>query len=141
MTDLAQDYFSPVSTVYHYLHMAEGNYKEYLKLDMVKIKKYFYVLRPLLACCWVEKNKTFPPMEFAKLLLDTNVAPALRAPIDELLTKKRAGVELGLEPKITILNEYIEHLIEHFNKTVQSFDPNDKPDAGKLDRAFADLIK
>ena len=141
MTELAAEYFSPISTVYHYLHMAEGNYKEYLKTELVKIKKYFYVLRPLLACCWVEKNQTFPPMEFSKLMDDATLASEIRSQIETLLVKKRAGVELGLEPKIGILNEYIEHLIEHFNKTVQTFNPNDKPDADKLDTAFAQMLQ
>ena len=27
-----------------------SNYREYLKSDTVKVKKYFYVIRPLLAC-------------------------------------------------------------------------------------------
>jgi len=33
----------------NYWHMAEGNYREYLRGDEVWIKKYFYVLRPVLA--------------------------------------------------------------------------------------------
>ena len=44
-----QEYFSAKRSLYHYLSMAEGNYREYLKDDEVKIKKYFYVLRPVLA--------------------------------------------------------------------------------------------
>jgi len=32
--------------------MARGNYREYLKGDVVWIKKYFYVLRPILAMNW-----------------------------------------------------------------------------------------
>ena len=28
---LSQEYFNPKSCIYHYLHMANGNYKEYLK--------------------------------------------------------------------------------------------------------------
>lgn len=43
-------YFSSKRGLSHYLSMAGGNYREYLKGDMVKAKKYFYVLRPILAC-------------------------------------------------------------------------------------------
>ncbi len=42
--------YSPRACMYHYLHMAGGNLREYLKDERVWIKKYFYVLRPLLAC-------------------------------------------------------------------------------------------
>lgn len=141
LTELARAYFSPISTVYHYLHMAEKNYKEYLKADQVKIKKYFYVLRPLLACAWVEKNETFPPMEFQNLLDDASPASEIKGPIEKLLERKKAGTELGLEPKVTVLNDYIEDLISHFNEKVQSFNPNDKPDSTLLDKVFVDILK
>lgn len=39
---IMQHYFSSKSGLWHYLHMAEGNYREYLKVDLVKAKKYFY---------------------------------------------------------------------------------------------------
>jgi predicted nucleotidyltransferase len=50
--------------------MAESNFREYLKTDLVKSKKYFYVLRPVLACLWIEKNLTPPSIEFDVLLND-----------------------------------------------------------------------
>ena len=53
LKELVNYYFSSKSCIYHYLHMARGNYREYLKGDVVKIKKYFYVLRPIMACMWV----------------------------------------------------------------------------------------
>jgi len=59
--------FSPRSCIYHYLHMAKGNYREYLQGEQVKVKKYFYVLRPILACFWIEKRGTMPPIEFERL--------------------------------------------------------------------------
>lgn len=45
--DLMIHYFSSKKTLYHYISMAEGNYREYLKGDPVRAKKYFYVLRSL----------------------------------------------------------------------------------------------
>ena len=48
--ELAADYFSKKKSLYHYVSMAKGNYRGYLKGDIVKAKKYFYVLRPVLAC-------------------------------------------------------------------------------------------
>ncbi|MEI6057268.1 MAG: nucleotidyltransferase domain-containing protein, partial [Lentisphaerota bacterium] len=41
--ELSQEYFNPKSTMYHYLHMADGNYRDYLKGAVVRMKKYFYV--------------------------------------------------------------------------------------------------
>ena len=54
-------YFSAKSGLWHYLSMAEGNYREYLRGEQVKAKKYFYVLRPLLACRWILERGTPRP--------------------------------------------------------------------------------
>ena len=54
---LVAQYYSPRSCMYHYLHMAEGHFREYLRGDIVWLKKHFYVLRPLLACKWIETKE------------------------------------------------------------------------------------
>ena len=65
---IMRKYFSSKSGLWHYLHMAEGNYREFLHGDMVKAKKYFYVLRPILACLWILEKGTPPPMQFVELM-------------------------------------------------------------------------
>ena len=39
---IMQKYFSSKAGLWHYLHMAEGNYRDYLRGKMVRAKKYFY---------------------------------------------------------------------------------------------------
>jgi len=87
--------------------MAQGNYREYLKGDQVWIKKYFYILRPLLACKWIENDLGPVPMEFEVLadhLIDTK---ALSKAIKELLKRKKNGDELSWGPKIPVINDFI----------------------------------
>ena len=62
------DYVVARAGLYHYLSTAKSNYKEYLKGETVKLKKYFYVLRPLLACKWILAESTPPPMLFKTLM-------------------------------------------------------------------------
>ena len=38
LIEVSGEYFSKISSTYHYLHMAKGNYREYLKKDLVKIR-------------------------------------------------------------------------------------------------------
>ena len=61
ISGIVSQYFLEKTGVYHYLSMAKGNYREYLKTDEVKLKKYFYVIRPILACKWILDKKTAPP--------------------------------------------------------------------------------
>ena len=80
--------------------MAKGNYSEYLKKDRVKIKKYFYVLRPILACMWIEEYGNSPPMEFDHLLKLIESNKPLHYQIVELLSQKKTGTEFGLGKRI-----------------------------------------
>lgn len=90
--------------------MAETNYREYLKSDMVRIKKYFYVIRPLLAAKWILDKRSAPPMLFDELVeaeLDMELYPEL----SRLLEMKKNMPEMGLAPKIEVFNDYIERVM------------------------------
>jgi predicted nucleotidyltransferase len=140
MEQLSKEYFSPIASVYHYLHMANGNFRQFLQTDEVKTKKYFYVLRPILACMWIENFKESPPMEFEKLLVQI-IDGELLEKITELLTKKKSGIELGIEPRIEIINSFIESELKHFENVVNIFDPRKKPEQGILEEGFIKVLE
>ena len=139
MDKLSKSYFSPISSIYHYLHMADGNYRQFLQTNEVKIKKYFYVLRPIMACMWIENFKESPTMEFEKLLAQITDKELLDK-INGLLIKKKAGVELGIEPKVQIIDDFIEKMLEHFVNTVKTFDPKKKPNQELLEDGFIKIL-
>ncbi|MBP2000816.1 putative nucleotidyltransferase [Paenibacillus shirakamiensis] len=116
------DTFSPRACCYHYLHMAKGNFRQYLQGEQVKLKKYFYVLRPLLACQWIEKYNTMPPMEFQQLV-DMLVPKGsdLDKQIQDLLRRKMAGDELDMELRIQSIHNFIEAQIQHYEQSAASF--------------------
>jgi uncharacterized protein len=107
LKDLLPDYYSPVSCLYHYLHMAQGNFKEYLQGELVWTKKYFYVLRPLLACLWIENDFGPVAMQFEELVNRTVKSDDLKKEIEILLIKKKNGEELSWGPQNLILNDFI----------------------------------
>jgi predicted nucleotidyltransferase len=65
---MLSEVYSRQKGIYHYRSMAKTNYRGYLRADLVPLKKYFYVLRPLLAVRWLENYGTAAPIEFGKLL-------------------------------------------------------------------------
>ena len=140
LREMSEKYFNPKSCMYHYLSMARNNFREFLQKDLVKSKKYFYVLRPVLACDWIKENNSFPPMEFQDLI-DSQVKDAkIKTEIAELLKRKMAGEELKEEPKIEILNEFLESKIEFYKEYVEQIEPNDKPQTESLDELFKETI-
>lgn len=130
--------FSPKSCTYHYLHMAKGNYREYLQGDRVKIKKYFYVLRPILACEWIEKYNTMPPIQFQRLVDDlVPEGGALKSAIMELLARKQAGDEMDDEPRINPINEFLEERIGYYERAAAGMQTAE----GDQDRRLDDLFR
>lgn len=141
LRDLSEKYFNPKSCMYHYLSMAKGNFKEFLAdKDLVKSKKYFYVLRPVLACDWIKNTNSFPPMEFQDLVDSQITDEKLKTEIAELLKRKIAGEELKEEPKIEILNEFLEQKIEFYKDYVEQIEPNEKPPTELLDELFKETV-
>ncbi|SFM38012.1 hypothetical protein SAMN03159341_12946 [Paenibacillus sp. 1_12] len=134
--------FSPKSCMYHYLHMAKGNYREYLQGERVKIKKYFYVLRPILACEWIEKHNTMPPIEFDRLV--DAVVPReseLKVVIDGLLFRKRAGDEMDYEPRINPINEFLEERIGYYDRMASGMQTSGGDQDQRLDDLFRSVLK
>ncbi len=135
LRELIPEFYSPIACGYHYLHMAQGNYREYLKGDIVWLKKYFYVLRPLLAIRWIEKEKTAVPMEFGTLVARLVTDPSLKRAIEELLKAKRDGKELDRGPMIPEISNFIEAELARLEKQM----PNQvgpKPRIEKLNEIF-----
>ncbi len=98
--------------IYHYRSMAKTNYRGYLKTELVPLKKYFYVLRPLLAVRWLERYGSAAPIEFSTLLEGIAGEPALLKAIHALLELKRNSPELGLSPQIPEIHAFVERELE-----------------------------
>ena len=131
--------YSRRACMHHYLNMARGNYREFLRGPEVPRKKYLYVLRPVLAVLWIERNLGVVPTEFEKLvdrLIDPGV---LRNGIAELLKAKRAGCELGLGPAIAPINECIEHELERLDTTRVHY-RHAPPAVEELSKLFRDVL-
>jgi uncharacterized protein len=107
-------YYSPRNCFHHYFHMAQGNIREYLRGEIVWRKKYFYVLRPLLALRWIERELGPVPMEFSKLVEATVTDEQLRCAINDLVVAKRAAVEMDRRPRIPAISDFIEEEIKRF---------------------------
>lgn len=78
---------------HHYLRMARGTFEEHLAEDPVRLKRLFYVLRPLLACRWIRESAAQPPTEFARLCDASWVSDDERAMIAGLLRAKADASE------------------------------------------------
>lgn len=132
---LADKYFACKPALYHYYGTATKNFNEYLQEEMVKYKKYFYVLRPILACKWIEQKKCPPPVLFDKLceaVLEIEMKPA----IDDLLAQKVLMSESDKAPRIKEINEYIEKNIIYYKELLGNTKDDRNSDWEILEKIF-----
>jgi len=134
------DYFLSKPGLFHYLSMAAGNYREYLKSELVRIKKYLYVLRPILACKWILRNGTPPPMRFSELV-ESQLEPEILPAVERLLDIKRLSPETEMMPRVPELNDYIERNILLIQEQAEQLPGERKSGYGELNEIFLRLVK
>lgn len=137
--DIMSEYFSTKRSLYHYISMAEGNYREYLKGEMVKAKKYFYVLRPILACQWILDKGTPPPMLFSELMRN-ELPNDLRGDVGRLLDLKINSPEVKEIPRIDKMNEYMDKSINEIKSILQSMDEKKEVTWDELNKFFLKTV-
>ncbi len=140
LRELSNQFFNPKSCIHHYLHMAERNYQTYLLKEKVRTKKYFYVLRPMLACDWIKEKNTMAPMEFQTLLESQLKDERVKKEIENLLIRKIAGDEMKEELQNKILNDFLEEKINFYNEYVNSTPKTNQPETRLLDELFKETI-
>ncbi|MFA7382266.1 MAG: nucleotidyltransferase domain-containing protein [Desulfurivibrionaceae bacterium] len=137
MTDI---YYSPSACLHHYRHMAQGNFREYLQGEIVRTKKYLYVLRPLLAMRWIETRGGPPPMSFPALVESMLPDGRLKEAVFELLARKTAGMELAEGPRVPGISEFIEGEFARFEAGAGKEGRTPKPSLDVLNRLFREML-
>ncbi len=108
-TSLFERHASAKTLAYHYAGVVEGHWSRNIAgREAVKLKRYFYVIRPLLALQWVIERGTPPPMSIGALLSGSVVPGGVRRAIEDLIALKRTTPELGDGPRIGVLDTWIE---------------------------------
>lgn len=137
--NLMMKYFSTKKSLYHYISMAEGNYREYLKGKRVRAKKYFYVLRPVLACRWILEKGTPPPMLFTELM-KAELPEALQKDVEKLLDLKMNSPEIREIERMDRLNEYLDREILEIKEKVKLLDNGEKVGWEELNQVFLEQV-
>ena len=136
---LLPDVYSPAKGIYHYRSMAKTNYRGYLNEDTVPLKKYFYVLRPLLSIKWLEKFQTPAPIEFHLLRELLTEFPQVNEEIEFLLERKKQSMEKELAPAIPALNQFIEDTLSYYEEH-KPVEVDTNQDIERLNRLFQKFL-
>lgn len=94
---------------HHYLHLGLNQFRSQIDgRERVAIKKYFYCLRPAAALRWERTHRHGRvPMDLPTLLTGIDLAPSLRAAIDDLLARKAISSEMGEGERISEIDRFV----------------------------------
>jgi predicted nucleotidyltransferase len=134
---LVRQTYSPSALFYHYRHMAEGNYRQYIQDKAeVPLKKYLYVLRPLAALLYLEQRQQVPPTSFLETLANVHLDEVVRTNIHDLVERKMSGGEMGQGAPYAPLNDFID---EHLQKWKQPV--NEQRDMATVTRELERVLQ
>jgi hypothetical protein len=95
--------------LHHYRNLATKQWDLHVGgNDNVTLKKYFYILRPALAISWIRQVPGTPPhMNVQALVASQSLPCGLVGQIQILLDLKTRAKEIGLGPRIAMIDDFI----------------------------------
>ncbi len=103
--------FGEKRMLHHYLSTADNNIRQFLSGDRIRPKKYFYALRPVLACLWIMKYHSAPPVLFNDLC-EKVLPPQMKAIATQLVYLKVSTPESKEIPPISQIDTFLKQETE-----------------------------
>lgn len=85
---LAEPHYSQITTIHHYLGLAQKCLADIQQAPSYKLKTFFYALRTSVACLWIIEKSQVPPIEFGKMVDELNFDKKLKDRIGALIALK-----------------------------------------------------
>jgi predicted nucleotidyltransferase len=86
-------YFNKKRALFHYVNIASQTMSQAVKGLSVGLHRFFYIVRPLLACEWIEAHDSMPPTEFQKLLEEDFLPLPSMNEVTDMMQRKAVAVE------------------------------------------------
>jgi len=141
LSELAADFFNPIPVSYHYLSLAKKMMAEIMATDEAKIKKYFYILRPIANLNYIQQYGKMPYMEYNKTLDAANPPSDVFVAIQALKEQKAALLEHDKIPQHAFLIDYFNSEINRFEGVLKEMKHEKNTDYTSLDEAFREIIE
>ena len=141
LRSIAEEYFAPVPVIYHYINLAKKSFQGMEDAEFIKIKKLFYVIRPIVACMWVEAYNCVPPMNLQAMMVKLDINKGIEKTIEELVIFKADCVEADTIKLPVELIEFLKGKLEYYDSYVKNVDKEKKRDASALNEFFQKTLR
>ena len=129
--------------VAHYYGLARRQWGSFIEgRTEVRLKKYFYVIRPAVTLHWLREGNTgTPPMNLPRLLEDVRLPDATaQALVDLQARKQAAGEAVGMGGRIPAIDDYVREQMP-WGLTQKIREPRRDPELwARTEAAFRDFI-
>jgi hypothetical protein len=115
--------FNPTKAMYHYQRIYVKHDERYLQKQGYPMKRFMYYLRGILACQWIEKYKTMPPVAFQQLYEDIVEDDKIKDGVRELVRLKSSGKDMDMSEVPEYLVNYYRPLADYYSGLVGKFRP------------------
>ena len=138
---LAADFFNPIPVCHHYLSLARKMLAEIMSGGDAKIKKYFYILRPIANLNYIQQYGKMPYMEYNKTLEAASPPAEIFTAIQELKDQKANLLEHDRIAPHRLLIDYFISEIDRFEGVVKELRHEKNTDYAPVDEAFRAIIE
>jgi len=135
---LCKQYFDPRYHMHHFLGIARNALSTVVNHDEIKIKKLFYVLRPLLTAKWCLEKNSIAPITIHPLM--SLMPENLQQQIADLITLKATTPEGYLVKIDSELKQFIDREFEVCTQAVNGM-PKTSFEVEPLNTCFRKIIK
>ncbi len=138
--EAAEGYFQVKPALYQYYGVAKSTYSQFLLGETVTYKKYFYALRPLLACRYIWEHGCPPPIVFEELMRE-ELPGELRQAVRELVERKKKTLEGDVQTPLPRIQRFIEEELEIWKARAGEKAGEPKKDWQALNQVFFRLME
>ena len=115
---LIPTYFNKKRALFHYANIAAQTMPQIQGLT-IGLHRVFYIIRPLMACEWIESHAAMPPTEFQKLLHADLLPLPLLNEVTEIMQRKALTV-MGDRESLQLSKDLLFWLTESLRRHQES---------------------
>ena len=134
-----KSHYSKKRSIYHYCNTAMNQYNFHRESDEVRLKKYFYIIRSILAIDYILENDGIPPIEFDTLRC--NLPNSLNDIVDDLLQKKVRANEITTIKRIDLVEDYISQKFSDIENMLKTMEDDQNKDWYDLNKTFFKMLE
>lgn len=124
--NLIPEYFNGRKALHHYFSLAANTSKKELFGSEIRIKKLFYILRPVYACLWILRSHTMPPTTFPAMLQQGLAIRNIEAEIQEMMRAKETAIECDKVTLSPSFENWIQTSLTEIEEQTSEYPPPEK---------------